>query len=127
LPQSAATRKKQMRWVDHDSYFGPDRRRPRRGFRLLDRRRHDCAGEPPSLHNAMRHLRLRVIEATGSSAAQFADRVNATALLAQMQNEPEASFELSSLGESITRHMGEDLRLIIYNKLDRAQAVLRAA
>lgn len=119
--------KKTMLWVDHDSYFGPDRRRQPRGFRLIERRQHDCAGDPPSLHNAMRHLRLRVIEATGPMAAQFADRVKATALLASTQNEPEAAFELSSLGESITRHIGQDLRPIIYHKLDRAQAVLRAA
>ncbi len=47
------------RWVDIAGYFGPDRRR-RSGKRLLDRRRHDEAGEPPPLAAMLRRLRVRL-------------------------------------------------------------------
>jgi hypothetical protein len=52
------------RWVDISSYFGPDRRR-KPSKRWNDRRRHDEAGEPPSLAALLRRLRVRV---AGSSA-----------------------------------------------------------
>jgi hypothetical protein len=52
------------KWVDNGDYFGPDRRR-RPGKRLLDRRRHDEAGQPPSVGALLRRLRVRI---GGSSA-----------------------------------------------------------
>jgi hypothetical protein len=116
-----------MLWIDQDSYFGPDRRAKPRGFRLRERRRRACAGEPPSLHVALRHLRLRVLDAHGPGADDFAQRLTATALLAEMRHEREAAFELSSLSASVARHRGEDIRPVIYEKIDRAHALLRAA
>lgn len=116
-----------MLWVDHENYFGPDRRSNAGGLRLLERRKHNCAGDPPSLNVALRNLRLQVLDAHGDGAEGFAQRLGATALLAEMHHEPQAAFELSSLGQSIARHSGEDLREIIYLKIDRAHAQLRAA
>jgi hypothetical protein len=47
------------KWVDNSAYFGPDRRR-RPNKRLLDRRRHNEAGEPPPLAGLLRRLRVRI-------------------------------------------------------------------
>lgn len=116
-----------MLWVDCDTYFGPDRRANACGLRLVERRKHDRATPPPPLNLALRNLRLRVIDARGSGVDAFAQRAASAALLAEMNHEPEAAFELSSLCESVLRHRGEDMRPIIYEKLDRANAVLRAA
>lgn len=116
-----------MLWVDHENYFGPDRRNAG-GLRLFyERRKHNCAGDPPPLNVALRNLRLQVLDAHGAGANGFVQRLGSTALLAEMHDEPEAAFELSSLGDSITRHAGEDMREIIYRKIDRAHAQLRAA
>lgn len=115
-----------MLWVDHDAYFGPDRRSHAAGLRLFERRKQNCAGDPPPLNVAMRNLRLRVLDSYGAASDRFAQRVCATAMLAEMHQEPEAAFELSSLGASVARHSGEDLRAIIYTKIDRAHAKLRA-
>ncbi len=118
---------KAMMWIDCDSYFGPDRRSRSGGLRWNERRKHDCAADPPSLNVALRHLRLRAIDAYGDGAAAFAQRLASTAMLAEMQQEPDAAFELSSLSESVIRHGGRDIRPTIYQKLDRAHAALRAA
>ena len=116
-----------MLWVDHESYFGPDRRSNTGGLRLLERRKHNCAGDPPALNVALRNLRLRVLDAHGPGAERFTQRLAATALLAESLEERQTAFELSSLGESMKRHRGEDMRAIIYTKVDRAHAYLRAA
>jgi len=115
-----------MLWVDCETYYGPDRR-AKRNLRLSERRKDPRVGEPPPLRIALRHLRLRVLDAHGPDADRFLQRLTATAMLAEMQGEPEAAFELSSLGASVARHWGEDIRPVIYNKIDRAQAVMRAA
>lgn len=52
------------KWVDNSAYIGPDRRR-RPAKRLLDRRRHDEAGQPPPVGALLRRLRVRI---SGSSA-----------------------------------------------------------
>jgi hypothetical protein len=116
-----------MLWVDHESYFGPDRRTNAAGLRFFERRKQNCAGDPPPLNVALRNLRLHVLDAHGAGSNKFAERLNATAILADMHQEPDAAFELSSLGQSVARHSGEDLRAIIYTKIDRAHAKLRAA
>ncbi len=113
-----------MLWVDHQNYFGPDRRHTRAGLRLRERRRDDCAGTPPPLTTALRQLRMRVIEARGPGAAIFADRAQAVALLAQMNNEYEASDTLSSLAMTAIRARESDVRPILYDGLDRAHAAL---
>jgi hypothetical protein len=114
-----------MLWVDHQNYFGPDRRRVRAALRLRERRHDDCAGTPPPLTTALRQLRMRVIEARGPGAAVFADRAHSVALLAQMNSEYEASDTLSSLAMTAVRARESDVRPILYEGLDRAHAALQ--
>jgi hypothetical protein len=113
-----------MLWVDHDSYFGPDRRRKPTGLRMRERRRYDLASTPPSLPIAMRQLRFRVIDARGKGAALFAERAQATAVLAQMQREAGACDALSSIARTAARGVDRDVRPSLYEGLDRAHAAL---
>lgn len=115
-----------MLWVDNESYFGPDRR-ANDTLRIVERRRANNAGTPPPLSTALRQLRLRVLDARGSGVSAFVSRVQGTAMLAEMQNEPEAAFELSNLGMTLDRTCLDDVRQHIYSTLDRAHAVMRAA
>lgn len=62
------------KWVDNQTYIGPDRRR-RPAKRLMDRRRLDEAGEPPALAALLRRLRVRI---NGSTPE---DRHHALAML----------------------------------------------
>jgi hypothetical protein len=116
-----------MLWIDNDFYFGPDRRQVNGGARLLNRRRGNEASSPPPLSTALRQLRLRVLDARGPGVEAFVNRVQGTALLAEMQGEPDAAFELSNLGMTLDRTCIEDARENIYAVLDRAHALLRAA
>lgn len=113
-----------MLWVDHESYFGPDRRRQPIGIRIRERRRYNCACNPPPLSTALRQLRMRVLEAEGARAAAFANRVRGTALLAQMQGETNAANALSALAASATRGSSGDVRPSLYQGLDRAHAAM---
>ena len=71
-----------MSWVDETHYFGPDRRGSRK-LRLLDRRREDLAGQPPSLKCALRRLRVQaMVVIDPDSLRLFRDRVAATKALA---------------------------------------------
>jgi hypothetical protein len=116
-----------MLWVDNDTYFGPDRRQHGRGLRWTDRRRGDCAGTPPPLSTALRQLRLRVLDAQGAGVNAFVNRVQGTAALAELQNEPEVAFELNNLGLVLDRTCINDARANIYKTLDRAHGLMRAA
>jgi hypothetical protein len=116
-----------MLWIDHDAYFGPDRRLRDGGVRLFDRRRHNNAGQPPPLATALRQLYLRVLDARGSGRDAFLTRLEGTAMLAEMQDESDAAFELANLGMTLDRSCIEDARANIYATLDRAHALLRAA
>ena len=116
-----------MLWVDNDTYFGPDRRQNEGGLRLTERRRDDCTGAPPPLAKALRQLRLRVLDAQGSGVNAFVNRVQGTALLADLQNEPEVAFELNNLGLALDRTCLQDARVNIYKALDRAHQQMRAA
>ena len=111
-------------WVDQDSYFGPDRRRKSGGLRMRERRRYDYACPPPSVPIALRQLRMRVIDARGADAARFADRVQAVAVLAQMQQEYDASDALSALALTAARGVDRDVRPALYDGLDRVHARL---
>lgn len=113
-----------MLWVDHQGYFGPDRRVKPAGLRMRERRRVNCAGTPPPLHTALRQLRMRVIDARGPGADTFADRVQSVALLAQMQDEHDASDTLSSLALTAARGRERDVRPSLYEGLDQAYAAL---
>lgn len=116
-----------MLWVDNDTYFGPDRRGASRGLRWLDRRQQNSASHPPPLNTALRQLRLRVLDAQGTGVSAFVDRVEGTATLAELQNEPEVAYELNALGMTLNRTCLNDARSNIYKTLDRAHAVMRAA
>jgi len=115
-----------MLWVDNEHYFGPDRRQSET-LRIVERRRQNGAGSPPPLSTALRQLRLRVLDARGPGVSAFVNRVQATAVLAEMLDEPEAAFELNNLSLSLDRTCLDDVRQHIYTTLDRAHAVLRAA
>lgn len=116
-----------MLWIDNDTYFGPDRRQHESGLRLSERRRKDSAGNPPPLNTALRQLRLRVLDAQGPGVNAFVSRVQGTAMLAELQDEPEVAFELNNLGVTLNRTCLNDARANIYKTLDRAHAVMRAA
>jgi hypothetical protein len=115
-----------MQWVDNERYFGPDRRQDET-LRFVERRRANDAGMPPPLSTALRQLRLRVLDARGPGVTAFVNRVQGTAMLAEMQNEPEAAHELNALGLTLDRTCLDDVRQHIYATLDRAHAVMRAA
>lgn len=117
----------QMLWVDEDAYFGPDRRQADCGVRLLERRRVNRTTPPPPLTTALRQLRLRVLDARGAGVDAFVKRVESTALLAEIQGEPDAAFELSNLALALDHTCLDDARENIYATLDRAHALLRAA
>lgn len=114
-----------MMWVDHPSYFGPDRRRKASGLRLRERRRANCAGAPPPLRGAITQLRLRALEAHGASIDPFIARAHNTALLAEMQGERQTARELASLSARLMRNRDADMRATIYQSLDRAHALLK--
>jgi hypothetical protein len=50
------------KWIDNESYLGPDRRRRGLGKRWGDRRRYDEAGEPPPLGAVLRRLRVQLFD-----------------------------------------------------------------
>jgi hypothetical protein len=116
-----------MLWVDNDTYFGPDRRQTDGGVRWRERRQQNRAATPPPLSTALRQLRLRVLDAQGPGVNAFVNRVEGTAVLAEMQNEPEVAFELSNLGLTLNRTCLNDARHNIYKTLDRAHELMRAA
>jgi hypothetical protein len=116
-----------MLWVDHDSYFGPDRRRKLGGLRVRERRRYDYAGHPPPLNSALRQLRMRILEARGPAAATLSDRALAVANLAAARGEHEAAHELSAFAASALRGRNSDVRPTLYKDLDRVHAALHSA
>lgn len=113
-----------MLWVDHRSYYGPDRRRKRGGIRLRERRRYNCASHPPPLGAALRQLRMHVIDAHGAAGVgAFADRTRAVALLAEAAGETDAAMELQRLSARLTP--SRDVRPAVYDALDRVQSVMQ--
>src|ERR1700754_488692 len=116
-----------MLWVDHDTYFGPDRRRQKSGLRLRERRRYDQAAQPPSLSIAMRQLRMRVLDAQGARTVAFADRIRGTAQIARLHNEPGVSNVLNSLANQLSAARAADIRQALYAGIDRAHSAMRAA
>ncbi|MBL8532104.1 MAG: hypothetical protein JNK94_10250 [Hyphomonadaceae bacterium] len=113
-----------MLWVDHQNYFGPDRRRKGAGLRVRERRRENYAGPPPPLATALRQLRMRVLEADAQRVTSFIDRAQGVAALADMGHEYETAHVLSSLASRLSRVRDTDMRQAIYHELDRAHAAL---
>lgn len=118
---------KEMLWVDHQSYFGPDRRRKPGGMRIRERRCYDYAGRPPPLPTALRQLRMRILEAEGAGAVALAARARGMATLAAMQHEPDAAQALTAFAAVAQRGAGYDVRQSLYDALDHVHATLRCA
>lgn len=112
-----------MLWVDHENYYGPDRRRRRR-WRWLERRVFDCAGSPPPLESALRLFRMRIIEAQGAGLDAFIDDAMALALLALIQDEPAAAVALIKLIDVAETGYERDVRPALYDALERVDAIL---
>lgn len=113
-----------MLWIDHQCYFGPDRRSARGGLRLRERRREDYAGKPPPLATALRQLRMRVIEAEGEAGiAAFAARAKQTAALAAAQQQNRAAQMLTAIANQLPGKRG-DVRQALYRALDQIQATI---
>jgi len=117
----------EMLWVDHDTYFGPDRRRKLGGPRVRERRRYDYAGNAPPLNTALRQLRMRILGAHGPAAANLSDRARGVANLAAAQGEHEAAHELSAFAASALHGRNADVRPMLYKELDRVHAALHNA
>lgn len=114
-----------MKWIDHPNYFGPDRRRAWFGVCMVDRRLDNFTGPPPPLSRAMRQLRQYVLDAHGERLDIFITRVESTALLARMNNEPETSAALLRLAAVAYLGKCRDVRSDLIDMLDRAHALLR--
>lgn len=86
-----------MSWVDQKSYFGPDRRQAKRGFRLIERRREDMSDDPLSLAAASRRLIVWALDAqTPAKAGQLAEPLAGMASLLRYHR-------VSGLAERIER------------------------
>lgn len=107
-----------MLWIDHPSYYGPDRRISEKRWRTFERRRENLAGPAPTLERAMMQLRLHVLDASGPSGTHdFGQRVISVAMLAEQHDEPEIADALNSLALMLSRWQGVDLRTHIYDQL----------
>ncbi|MEZ5961132.1 MAG: hypothetical protein R3C30_11995 [Hyphomonadaceae bacterium] len=116
-----------MLWVDHENYFGPDRRRKLGGMRIRERRRYNYAGNAPPLNTALRQLRMRILDGQGPGAGKLADRANAVATLALHYGEHDAAHELSAFAATALRGRNYDARPGLYADLDRIHAAVRDA
>jgi hypothetical protein len=115
-----------MLWVDQAKYYGPDRR-VGSAFRLRDRRRENAAAAMPTLDNAVRQLRLQVIDVRGmGQQAMFMDRLRAVALIADTSGKARSSQILSGLAHSLEKSAGQDMRPQIYEQLDRLHGAMAA-
>lgn len=100
-----------MRWVDHKSFFGLDRRQRRAALRLNERRREASDGEPPSLAAALRQLRVRAMAAyTTDGVAEFIERARAVAELAQAFGEIAIGRALMRIVAEVASRPQEDWR-----------------
>jgi hypothetical protein len=115
-----------MLWVDEERYYGPDRR-VANNFRLHDRRRENRADYKPSLDNAVRQLRLLVIDVRGvGKQSMFAERLRATALIAGASGKHRSADILNSLATQLERNSSDDFRPHIYEQLDRLYGTMAA-
>ena len=115
-----------MLWVDQAKYYGPDRR-VANVFRFPDRRRENRADRMPSLDNAVRQLRLQVIDVRGvGPQAMFMDRLRAVALIAEHTSKVKSSQILQGLAGALEKSGGKDMRPQIYEQLDRLHGTMAA-
>ena len=115
-----------MLWVDQTKYYGPDRR-VANTLRLHDRRRENRADHMPSLDNAVRQLRLQVIDVRGvGPQSMFMDRLRAVSIIAGTHGQTRSSSILNGLANALERSAGQDLRPQIYEQLDRLHGAMAA-
>ena len=81
----------------------------------------------PKLDNAVRQLRLLVIDVRGVGAqSMFADRLRATALIANTTGRVRPVEILNGMAARLERNSGEDMRPYIYEELDRLHGAMAA-
>ena len=113
-----------MLWVDQAKYYGPDRR-VANVFRFPDRRRENLADRMPSLDNAVRQLRLQVIDVRGvGPQAMFMDRLRAVSIIADEKGQTRSSSILNGLAGALEKSGGKDMRPQIYEQLDRLHGAM---
>lgn len=109
-----------MRWIDHRSFFGLDRRKLRAVLRLIERRRASHCTEPPSLAAALRQLRVRAL-ATDSpeGVAEFLRRAQAVAELAQAYGETAIGAKLVRIAEQVASRPQSDWRAWLDDRIGK--------
>lgn len=81
----------QKRWVESQSYEGPDRR-VRRLVRIWERRRQDTSDRLPALSTMLRQLRVMAMAAdTARGREHFSLRATAFIALAQLHGRPDVA------------------------------------
>ncbi len=75
----------------------------------------------------MRQLRMRVLEAQGAGVAPFCERLRGVAHIARLHNEPGVSNALNTLAGTLAASRSQDARNALYDALDQAHSVMRAA
>jgi hypothetical protein len=116
-----------LRWVDVTSYFGPDRRSGAFSHFFLERRKQKSGGAPPSLHAALRQLRVRVMEADNADGRHaLRERMIATALLADAQGRAPIGDLLTQLAARLETAGDDDAELAAFlqSNLLTAEATL---
>lgn len=108
---------KKKTWVDNEVYFGPDRRNREGGKRWGDRRRLNDAGEPPSLGNLLRRLRVLLMDSANPDRRQRALQV---ANLAIFDAEELGLRECAERIREASRHINSNAR----NAIVAADALL---
>lgn len=87
-----------LNWVEHSNYVGPDRRKRAPAVRLLERRRQSYVTDPPTLMNALRRLKLKVLDVVDEeSVAEFATLTGAVQQLAMHKGRPDIGGILEEL------------------------------
>lgn len=108
---------KKKTWVDNEVYFGPNRRNREGGKRWGDRRRFNDAGEPPSLGNLLRRLRVVLTDTANTDRRQRALEI---ANLAIFDAEELGLHECAERIREALRHIDSNTR----NAINVADALL---
>ena len=79
----------------------------------------------PSLDNAVRQLRLQVIDVRGvGPQAMFMDRLRSVSLIADANGQKRSASILSALASALEKSAGQDMRPQIYEQLDRLHGAM---
>jgi hypothetical protein len=112
-----------VRWVEHKSYTGPDRRKRKPTLRFGERRVSDIAENAPPLGAALRQLRIYAMDAHDTHKVRaFIDRARMAAHLAEARGEPEVKTALLKLADLVAAQPGEDWRERLAFALEKMSA-----